>query len=49
LSRFERSSDSNIFAGKKTVREGLDRAVGRSNAILRQFGVTHGAAAQGEI
>ncbi len=38
-----------IFTGKKTVKEGLDAAVGRGNAILRQFGVTHGAAAQGEI
>ncbi len=38
-----------ILAGKKTVKEGLDAAVGRGNAILRQFGVTHGAAAQGEI
>jgi sn-glycerol 3-phosphate transport system substrate-binding protein len=39
----------NIFAGKKTVKEGLDAAVARGNAILRQFGVTHGAAASGEI
>jgi sn-glycerol 3-phosphate transport system substrate-binding protein len=39
----------NISAGKKTVKEGLDAAVARGNAILRQFGVTHGAAAQGEI
>jgi sn-glycerol 3-phosphate transport system substrate-binding protein len=39
----------NILAGKKTAKEGLDAAVGRGNAILRQFGVTHGAAAQGEI
>jgi sn-glycerol 3-phosphate transport system substrate-binding protein len=39
----------NIFTGKKTVKEGLDAAVVRGNAILRQFGVTHGAAAQGEI
>ncbi len=39
----------NIFTGKKTVKEGLDAAVARGNAILRQFGVTHGAAAQGEI
>jgi len=39
----------NIFTGKKTVQEGLDAAVARGNAILRQFGVTHGAAAQGEI
>jgi sn-glycerol 3-phosphate transport system substrate-binding protein len=39
----------NIFTGKKTVKEGLDAAVARGNAILRQFGVTHGAAGQGEI
>jgi len=38
-----------IFTGKKTVKEGLDSAVERGNAILRQFGVTHGAAASGEI
>jgi sn-glycerol 3-phosphate transport system substrate-binding protein len=38
-----------IFAGKKTVKEGLDAAVLRGNAILRQFGVSHGAAGQGEI
>jgi sn-glycerol 3-phosphate transport system substrate-binding protein len=39
----------NIFTGKKTVKAGLDAAVTRGNAILRQFGVTHGAAASGEI
>jgi sn-glycerol 3-phosphate transport system substrate-binding protein len=39
----------NILAGKKTVKEALDAAVARGNAILRQFGVTHGAAASGEI
>ena len=39
----------NIFAGMKTVQAGLDAAVTRGNAILRQFGVTHGAAASGEI
>jgi len=39
----------NIFAGKKTVKAGLDAAVTRGNAILRQFRVTHGAAASGEI
>jgi len=39
----------NIFDGKKTVKQGLDSAVARGNAILRQFKVTHGAAAQGEI
>ncbi len=38
-----------IFSGKKTVKEGLDAAVLRGNAILRHFGVTHGAAGQGEI
>jgi sn-glycerol 3-phosphate transport system substrate-binding protein len=38
-----------IFTGKKTVKEGLDAAVTRGNAILRQFGVTHSAAASGEI
>ena len=30
-----------IFAGKKTVKEALDAAVLRGNAILREFGVTH--------
>jgi sn-glycerol 3-phosphate transport system substrate-binding protein len=39
----------NIFTGKKTVKAGLDAAVARGNPILRQFGVTHGAAASGEI
>lgn len=39
----------NIFAGKKTVKEGLDAAVARGNAVLRRFGVTHAAAAQGEL
>jgi len=39
----------NILAGKKTVKEALDAAVARGNAILRQFGVTHGGAASGEI
>ena len=39
----------NIFAGKKTVKEGLDAAVSRGNAILRQYGVSHGAAGNGEI
>jgi sn-glycerol 3-phosphate transport system substrate-binding protein len=39
----------NIFTGKKSVKEGLDAAVARGNAILRQFGVTHGAAGSGEI
>ena len=38
-----------IFTGKKPVKEGLDAAVLRGNAILRHFGVTHGAAGQGEI
>ena len=39
----------NIFTGKRTVKEGLDAAVNRGNAILRQFSVTHGTAASGEI
>jgi sn-glycerol 3-phosphate transport system substrate-binding protein len=38
-----------IFTGKKTVKEGLDAAVLRGNAILREFSVIHGAAPQGEI
>ena len=38
-----------IFAGKVTVERGLDAAVIRGDAILRQFAVTHGAASQGEI
>ena len=39
----------NIFKGSKTVKEGLDHAVIRGNAILREFYVIHGAAPQGEI
>ena len=39
----------NIFNGRKTVKEGLDHAVIRGNAILREFYVIHGAAPQGEI
>jgi len=39
----------NILEGRKTVKEGLDSAVERGNAILRQFAVTHGAAASGAI
>ncbi len=39
----------NIFTGKKSVEEGLDAAVYRGNAILRQFRLTHGASASGEI
>jgi len=39
----------NIFTGKKTAKEGLDAAVSRGNAILRQFGVSHAAAGNGEI
>jgi len=39
----------NIFNGSKTVKEGLDHAVIRGNAILREFYVIHGAAPQGEI
>ena len=38
-----------IFTGKKSVADGLDAAVNRGNAILRQFGVTNGAAPSGEI
>ena len=43
------SEAERIFAGKKTAREGLDDAVTKGNAILRQFGVSHSAAASGEI
>ena len=39
----------NIFEGRKSPREGLDMAVSRGNALLRQFSVNHGAAGQGEI
>jgi sn-glycerol 3-phosphate transport system substrate-binding protein len=39
----------NIFSGRKTVKEGLDAAVLRGNAILREFAVNNGAAPQGEI
>jgi sn-glycerol 3-phosphate transport system substrate-binding protein len=39
----------NIFSGRKTVKEGLDAAVLRGNAILREFAVSNEAAAQGEI
>ena len=39
----------NIFTGRKTVKEGLDAAVLRGNAILREFSVNNGAASQGEI
>jgi sn-glycerol 3-phosphate transport system substrate-binding protein len=39
----------NIFDGRKSVQQGLDAAVSRGNAILRQFGVSHDAARQGEI
>jgi sn-glycerol 3-phosphate transport system substrate-binding protein len=39
----------NIFNGKMTVKEGLDAAVLRGNAILREFKVINGAAPQGEI
>jgi sn-glycerol 3-phosphate transport system substrate-binding protein len=38
-----------IFAGKKTVKQGLDAAVARGNAILREFYVINAAAPQGEI
>ena len=43
------SEAERIFAGTKTVQEGLDAAVSRGNAILRQYGVSHSAAASGEI
>lgn len=39
----------NIFTGEWTVKDGLDAAVSRGNAILRQFAVSHGAAPSGEI
>jgi sn-glycerol 3-phosphate transport system substrate-binding protein len=39
----------NIFAGKKDVKEGLDSAVLRGNAILREFSIINGASPQGEI
>ena len=39
----------NICNGKKSVKDGLDAAVSRGNAILREFKVNHGAAPQGEI
>ena len=39
----------NIYNSKKTVNEGLNAAVLRGNAILREFSVSHGAAPQGEI
>jgi sn-glycerol 3-phosphate transport system substrate-binding protein len=32
---------ASILAGSKTVKEGLDDAVTRGDAILREFGVTH--------
>jgi sn-glycerol 3-phosphate transport system substrate-binding protein len=38
-----------IFKGKKTVKEGLDAAVLRGNAIIREFYLIHAAAPQGEI
>ena len=38
-----------ILEGKTTVKEGLDAAVVKGNAILRQFRITHEAASQGEI
>jgi sn-glycerol 3-phosphate transport system substrate-binding protein len=39
----------NIFGGRKSVKEGLDAAVQRGNAILREFALNNGAAPQGEI
>ena len=38
-----------IFDGKQTVKQGLDDAVARGNAILKQFEVTHEVVPQGEI
>ena len=38
-----------IFAGRVTVEQGLDAAVTRGNAILRNFAVRNTAASQGEI
>jgi sn-glycerol 3-phosphate transport system substrate-binding protein len=40
---------ANIFSGKKTVKQGLDAAVIRGNAILREFSIINGASPQGEI
>jgi len=31
----------NIFAGKKPVKQGLDDAVARSNALLKEFAATN--------
>lgn len=39
----------NVYEGKKSVSDGLDAAVRRGNAILREFSITHGASHQGEI
>jgi len=38
-----------IFSGKVTIDQGLDAAVSRGNAILRQFSVRNAAVSQGEI
>ena len=38
-----------VFDGKQTVEQGLDEAVARGNAILKQFEVTHEVVPQGEI
>jgi sn-glycerol 3-phosphate transport system substrate-binding protein len=43
------SERENIFTGKKTEKEGLDAAVLRGNAILREFSDVPGTAPQGEI
>ena len=48
-SRAEVGGRAVFGTGKKAAREGLDAAVHRGNAILREFGVTRGAAASGEI
>jgi sn-glycerol 3-phosphate transport system substrate-binding protein len=31
----------NIFAGKKTAKQGLDDAVAKSNALLKEFAATY--------
>ena len=39
----------NICDRKKTVKDGLDAAVRKGNAILREFSIPHGASHPGEI
>jgi sn-glycerol 3-phosphate transport system substrate-binding protein len=31
----------NIYGGKKSVKQGLDDAVAKSNALLKEFAATH--------